>query len=56
MPLTEDLLARLACPKCKGPLKPASEGDGFDCEQCKLRYPVEDDVLVLLIAEAKPID
>ncbi|TFH23696.1 MAG: Trm112 family protein [Myxococcales bacterium] len=56
MSLDEELLAVIACPKCKGPLKLTSAEDAFDCEQCKLRYPIDNDVPVLFIAEAKPID
>ena len=55
MPLSEKLLAIIVCPKCKGVLELTPEGDGLDCEACKLRYPIENDVPVLLTAEAEPL-
>jgi uncharacterized protein YbaR (Trm112 family) len=56
MPVSEELLSILVCPKCKGPLKPTADGSALDCTACKLRYPIEDGIPVLLIAEAEPLD
>lgn len=54
MSLAPDLLAILVCPKCKGALEhrttPVEE---LVCHNCRLRYPVEDDIPVMLIDEAK---
>ena len=41
MGLDPDLLAKLVCPKCHGPLIANPEGTGLDCAACLLRYPVE---------------
>ncbi|MBI3566901.1 MAG: Trm112 family protein [Gemmatimonadetes bacterium] len=55
MALSPQLLAILVCPKCHGALV-YHEGEGaLDCGACKLRYPVRDDIPVMLIDEAKPL-
>lgn len=52
MPIDKELLEVLACPKCKGAiyLKPA--GDGLVCDACKLIYPIQDEIPVMLVEEA----
>lgn len=49
------LLAILACPKCKGTLDYREQDSALDCAACKLRYAVRDDIPVMLIDEATPI-
>jgi uncharacterized protein YbaR (Trm112 family) len=56
MPVSDELLGILVCPKCKGPLSQPAGGDSLDCGACKLRYPVEDDIPILLASEASPLD
>jgi len=56
MTIGEDLLETLACPKCKGPLQMTDDQSGLDCEKCKLRYPIEGDIPVMLSSEASPIE
>ena len=56
MAIKKDLLDILACPKCKGPVREEREGDGIVCERCRLRYPVVDDIPVMLIDEASPLE
>jgi uncharacterized protein YbaR (Trm112 family) len=53
MAISEELLEILACPKCRGALRYDREGEVLDCEECRLRYPVEEDIPVMLIDEAK---
>ncbi len=53
MELPERLLAKLACPQCKGELVYAMTENALDCPRCGLRYPVTDGIPVLLIDEAK---
>jgi uncharacterized protein YbaR (Trm112 family) len=53
--LSQDLLDILACPKCKGELHLTDKGDGLTCEACKLRYPIRDDIPIMLIDEAERI-
>jgi len=56
MPVNKELLEVLACPKCKGEVKLTKEEDGLICEACKLLYEIRDDIPVMLISEAKPLD
>ncbi|MFC2162490.1 Trm112 family protein [Candidatus Altiarchaeota archaeon] len=57
MALDERLLAILACPKCKSDLSYRhDEGrESLTCKKCRLRYPVKDDIPVMLINEAEQI-
>ena len=55
MSLDERLLDILVCPKCKGDLDyRAAEGE-LVCHSCRLRYPIEDGIPVMLIDEARPL-
>ncbi len=51
-----ELLNILACPKCKSSLKFEKEENIFICENCKLIYPIVEDIPILLIEEAKPLE
>ena len=55
MSFNKELLEILACPQCKGELTLTSEEDGLICQVCKLKYPIRDDVPVMLSDEAEPI-
>jgi hypothetical protein len=52
MEIDEKLLEILACPICKGELHLEEDGSGLICERCKLKYPIEDGIPVMLIDEA----
>jgi len=54
--LKQELLDILACPRCKGPVLPADDNSGLVCEQCRLFYEIRDDIPIMLIDEAKPLD
>lgn len=56
MALSQELLDILACPKCKGEVKLSEAGDGLVCKVCRLVYPIKDDIPVMLIDEAKPLN
>ncbi|WP_243374027.1 Trm112 family protein [Geotalea sp. SG265] len=56
MTLSQDLLAILACPACKGVLAVTDDGSGLVCEACRLRYPVRDGIPVMLVDEAEKLD
>lgn len=56
MTIRKELLDVLACPKCKGDLVLTKEEDGLICGVCKLCYPIRDDIPVMLIDEAKPLE
>ena len=55
MAIDQELLDILACPKCKGEVELTKEGDGLVCEACRLKYPIKDDIPVMLIDEAEKI-
>lgn len=54
-----ELLEILVCPKCKSELvvKRASDGaeQSLECAVCRLAYPVEDGIPVMLVEEARQI-
>ncbi|MBI4389492.1 MAG: Trm112 family protein [Nitrospinae bacterium] len=56
MSIDKELLDILACPKCKGDLALSSNEDGLICHSCKLKYPIKDDIPIMLIDEALPLD
>lgn len=53
--IDEDLLAILACPKCKGGLKYLELQEGLACERCMLLYEIRDNIPVMLIEEAREL-
>lgn len=55
MAISRDLLDILACPKCKGVIHLTDTGDGLVCDTCRLRYPIREDIPIMLIDEAEPI-
>ncbi len=56
MVISKELLDILACPKCKGEIYLNDAGDGLICGSCKLLYEIKDDIPIMLIDEAKPMD
>jgi uncharacterized protein YbaR (Trm112 family) len=55
MTISPQLLAILVCPKCKGELNYRENEQALDCPSCKVRYPVRDDIPVMLVDEATPL-
>ncbi len=57
MPVDKQLLEILACPKCKQPVEEKKhEGAEYlvcTAADCRLAYPVRDDIPVMLIDEAE---
>jgi len=53
--LDKKLLEILVCPKCKGKLEYDKENGKLTCNKCKLRYPIENDIPIMLIEEAEKI-
>ncbi|MHC4924221.1 MAG: Trm112 family protein [Planctomycetota bacterium] len=54
--IDQALLEILACPLDKAPVRPEKEGDVITwlvCEECGRRYPVRDDMPVMLPEEAE---
>ena len=56
MAISKELLEILACPKCKGDVQLTAPQDGLVCGVCKLMYPIRDDIPVMLIDEAIPLE
>lgn len=56
MAIDPELLEILACPKCKGEVELNDTQDGLVCRSCKLLYRIEDDIPIMLIDEAKPVE
>jgi uncharacterized protein YbaR (Trm112 family) len=54
--MDRELLEILACPKCKGEIKPSDDESELRCDACRLRYRVEDGIPILLIDEATPYE
>ena len=55
MSVSSQLLAILVCPKCKGELEYREAESVLVCHACKLRYPIRDDIPIMLIDEATPL-
>ena len=57
--IDKDLLDILVCPSCREPVKWTESGAGDEaqahlvCSGCGLRYPVKDDIPIMLIEEAQ---
>lgn len=51
MKLDPDFLKHLACPLCKKPLR--QEDQRLICDHCGRRYPIRDDIPILLPDEAE---
>lgn len=49
--ITKELLDILACPLCKTDVR--LEGDRIVCTECGRRYPIRDDIPIMLIDEAE---
>ena len=49
--IDKELLDILACPLCKTDVK--LEGNSLVCIKCGRRYPIKDDIPVMLIDEAE---
>lgn len=53
MSVRSELMEILACPKCKQPVALAEDGQSISCQSCRLRFPVRDDIPVMLLDEAE---
>jgi uncharacterized protein YbaR (Trm112 family) len=56
MTIAKDLLDILACPKCHQPVELNPQGTGLICDSCKLLFRIEDDIPIMLIDEAEPLE
>jgi uncharacterized protein YbaR (Trm112 family) len=56
MSLNKALLEILVCPQCKGELLLEDDESGLRCEACRLLYAIRDDIPIMLVEEAQPLD
>jgi hypothetical protein len=56
MALDKELLKILACPKCHGQVDLSPDQNWLICTDCRLKYRIENDIPVMLIEEAKPLE
>ena len=56
MAIHKELLEILACPQCKGDVVLTDAKDALVCRACKLKYAIKDDIPIMLIDEATPLD
>jgi uncharacterized protein YbaR (Trm112 family) len=56
MTVKQELLDILACPKCKGDIRMDDTGNWLICDACRLKYEIRDDIPIMLIDEALPLD
>lgn len=54
--IKKELLDILACPKCKQPVRLTEDNKGLACDKCRLLYEIRDDIPIMLIDEAKPLE
>ena len=53
MPVDKELLEILACPNCRGDVEYREADNEIVCVgRCRYRYPIRDDIPVMLIDEA----
>ncbi|HZP41308.1 MAG TPA: Trm112 family protein [Candidatus Binatia bacterium] len=56
MAISRELLEILACPQCKGEIVLTEREDALVCGACKLRYPIKDDIPIMLVDEAERLE
>jgi len=56
MAIKKELLDILACPKCKSRLECDDSDNFLICNNCRLRYPIEDGIPVMLVEKAVELD
>lgn len=56
MGISKELLEILACPKCKGEVRLNPTEDGLICDRCRLFYEIREEIPIMLIDEAKPLE
>lgn len=58
MSLNPELLEILRCPKCKSKVELKADESGLRCAnpECRLVYPIREDIPVMLVEEAETMD
>ncbi|RKX29045.1 MAG: Trm112 family protein [Candidatus Zixiibacteriota bacterium] len=55
MAISEKLLDKLVCPKCRGKLVNEEKRKSLVCNTCKLEFSIVDNIPVLLLDEARAL-
>ena len=56
MALNPELLEILACPQCKQAIEPNADQTWLICRACGVRYPVREEIPIMLVEEAQPLE
>jgi len=56
MAFDKELIEILVCPQCKGDLALNEKEDGLLCQNCRLKYNIQDGIPIMLIHEAEPFE
>jgi uncharacterized protein YbaR (Trm112 family) len=56
MSLSKELLDILVCPQCKGTLDYQEDEEQLVCGSCRLIYPIENDIPIMLIDRAHTLE
>ncbi len=54
--IKKELLDILACPRCKEKVILSEDGNYLLCRACRVRYPIEDDIPIMLIDRAEQME
>jgi hypothetical protein len=55
MAISKELLNILVCPQCKGEIELLQDNSGLLCHSCMLKYPIREDIPIMLIEEAEKV-
>ena len=55
MSVSKELAEILACPRCKGALLFPRDREEIHCVSCRLIFPIENGIPVMLLEEARPL-
>jgi uncharacterized protein YbaR (Trm112 family) len=55
MALSKDYVDILACPQCKGEIELLPDSSGLICRACRLKYPIREEIPIMLTEEAEKI-
>ena len=54
--IKKDLLDILACPECHRKVILSDDGSWLVCNECSVKYPVEDDIPIMLVERAESLE
>jgi uncharacterized protein YbaR (Trm112 family) len=54
--IRKELLDILACPRCKQKVVLNESGTYLLCGECRVRYPIEEEIPIMLVDRAEKID